>query len=1139
MKQLLFRNLKQNKTQKFLFLFLLLFASAVFAQIQPAEGKSILPEEGISEEQVQAFRKLAAEAANLDEETRQKLLGLYDEILTTLAQNKEIQTQIESYRRMQNDIPNTIEQTRQALVQMEVEPPMPAVESMTTAELEKRLTAAQLALEEARKNDERIQQESLRRARRRTQIPEEVNTFQQQLEQMKLQYIPSLSPFHPTDLVQVSGLLRQVQLDNLRLRIELLEEEDKAYAACEPLLTLQRDLSSRQLAAAERRFRFWEEAVQEARLQEIEQIQARAEQTARLAEGAHPVVRRLTLENAQLARLQTERVHQIEKAADYALTIEAKLREISKDFDNIQAQIAHAGQVTGTLGVLLLTKKNDLPDLRQYQKQIRQRMDESTALQLEWSKYDQQWSALSDLRSQAARQLLEAGLSPSDPDYPMVFQQTVRLLEEQRQLLQGLAGYTMKYLTALAHLDIQERTLVSTVRRYQRFIDENSFWVKNFSLLRPDDFRLVLPVLREWIQPHRWRQIVSAFWQDLRTEWIVYLVFLGCLGTLVRWCGWMKRTCRKLTENVSRIETDRYVYTLYTLLLSVLLALPWPLGFMFFWWRLREGAVLAPEAVSLAEACYETAVRLFVYKIIVLFCSPGGLGEHFQLPADFLRAFRRHAAWYFQIVIPLTFASCLVNDPAIEETARNAVLRFLFLGRQILLMVFLVVLFRPSGVLIRSYLEKSLWLKNLMYVCYGLCWAVPLFFCYLSIVGYGYTAEQLHQRLLTTLVFLLAVFFLYGMLMRWLQASRNLLVYTMHLQSLEPVSGQVATASISEGISAGKRERQEQRLNRMSRQSRKLINTLTFLLILAGVFWIWRSVLPALGVLDKVHLWTSVDAKGQPKIVTLAGVFWAIFITVLTVILTRNIPGFLEVSILRRFPFDAGMRFAITSITRYVLVIVGIILVSAQLGIRWSAVQWLVAALSVGLGIGLQEVFANFVCGLLLLFERPLRVGDVVTVGDVTGKVTRIQIRATTIQLWDRKELVVPNRELITGQLVNWTLSDTVQRLIFPIGVAYGSDIKKVEDTLYRVAAAHPKVLHDKPAPFVVFDSFGDSALLFELRLYIPSMDFLSEVKHQINCAIDEEFRKEGIEIAFPQRDLHIRTIQAPLSIQQEAPRQG
>jgi potassium efflux system protein len=105
--------------------------------------------------------------------------------------------------------------------------------------------------------------------------------------------------------------------------------------------------------------------------------------------------------------------------------------------------------------------------------------------------------------------------------------------------------------------------------------------------------------------------------------------------------------------------------------------------------------------------------------------------------------------------------------------------------------------------------------------------------------------------------------------------------------------------------------------------------------------------------------------------------------------------------------------------------------------------------------------------------------------------------------------------------------------------VAYGSDIKKVEDTLYRVAAAHPKVLHDKPAPFVVFDSFGDSALLFELRLYIPSMDCFSEVKHQINCAIDEEFRKEGIEIAFPQRDLHIRTIQAPLSIQQEAPRQG
>ena len=158
---------------------------------------------------------------------------------------------------------------------------------------------------------------------------------------------------------------------------------------------------------------------------------------------------------------------------------------------------------------------------------------------------------------------------------------------------------------------------------------------------------------------------------------------------------------------------------------------------------------------------------------------------------------------------------------------------------------------------------------------------------------------------------------------------------------------------------------------------------------------------------------------------------------------------------------------------------------------------WIAAALSVGLGFGLQEVVANFVSGLILLFERPIRVGDIVTIGGVDGVVTRIRIRATTISNWDKKEFIVPNKEFITGTLMNWTLSSPMTRLVFPVGVAYGSDIQKVQELLLNIARKQPEVLKE-PEPAAVFELFADSCLKFSLRCYLPRPEMRLEVTHRI-----------------------------------------
>jgi potassium efflux system protein len=231
----------------------------------------------------------------------------------------------------------------------------------------------------------------------------------------------------------------------------------------------------------------------------------------------------------------------------------------------------------------------------------------------------------------------------------------------------------------------------------------------------------------------------------------------------------------------------------------------------------------------------------------------------------------------------------------------------------------------------------------------------------------------------------------------------------------------------------------------ISDQTRKLIRTGIMVVSIVSLYLIWADVLPALRILDEVKLWSHSLVDGKPQYITLANVLAALLIAVFTVVAARNVPGLLEITILERTPLDSGGRYAFSTISRYVITGVGVVLAFQAIGVGWSSVQWLVAAVSVGLGFGLQEIFANFVSGIIILFERPVRVGDIVTVGDTSGTVARVRIRATTIVNFDRKELIVPNKELITGRIINWTLSDTVTRIEIRVGVAYGSDTQLVQ----------------------------------------------------------------------------------------------
>ncbi|MEM9056590.1 MAG: mechanosensitive ion channel domain-containing protein, partial [Pseudomonadota bacterium] len=246
--------------------------------------------------------------------------------------------------------------------------------------------------------------------------------------------------------------------------------------------------------------------------------------------------------------------------------------------------------------------------------------------------------------------------------------------------------------------------------------------------------------------------------------------------------------------------------------------------------------------------------------------------------------------------------------------------------------------------------------------------------------------------------------------------------------------------------------------------------------------------------------------------------------------LTAWIKARMEKRWLREMGMDIGSREALVTLGGYVGFILATFSGLLVAGVNFAGFALVAGALSLGIGIGLQEIVANFVSGLVLLFERPIKSGDFVTVGTVEGTVRQIRIRSTEIETLNRQNVVVPNSQLITNQVTNWVLRDPYGRLQLTVGVAYGSDTQKVKALLEELAAAHPDVITKgkAPAPRALFMQFGDSSLDFELRVWIRQIERRFQVTSDLNFAIDAAFRENDIEIPFPQRDLHVRSGSPP-----------
>ena len=695
------------------------------------------------------------------------------------------------------------------------------------------------------------------------------------------------------------------------------------------------------------------------------------------------------------------------------------------------------------------------------------------------------------------------------------------------------------YLPKLRELDDAERELLDVVDTYNDFLNQYLLWLRSADRTHLKDLKKLPDEVRLLFSPAIWSDLARVFYDQV-TRSLVFWLALLVAGVLF----WKRRAFIAAIEATStpvgKPAIDSFAYTFRALVLTVFAASPLALLLAVMGWQLQVGRQGGDLAHAVGLSLLHVALHLYILRALRMMCIPRGLASaHFRWPessAHLIRVELDRLTWILVLAVWVTRLAVDLNP---VETG-GTIARLGFLVYSVVLVLYLYRVFHPRrGVLANLRLRPDAALFLRVYpVWFTLLLAFPLGLAAFALAGYIYSADILYFLFQYNLWMIVGLIVLFALALRWLLVARRRLAYEA---AMERRKAALATENGGESESAGEDdsdlqfEEPEVDLEALGDDSRALVKFAMIFAGLAGSVVIWSPVLPALQIFDTVTLWyETVIVNGEPMRVpvTLANVGLALIYAIGAGVLAKRLPAVLEIILLQRSNMSSGSRYTVTTLTSYGIVAVGLLLALSSIGARWSHFQWLVAALGVGIGFGLQEIVANFISGLIILFEHPIRVGDVVTVGDTSGVVTKIRIRATTIRSWDRKELLVPNKEFITNRLLNWTLSDEVIRVEIAVGVAYGTDVEKALALMKDAAEEHEHVLHD-PSPILAFEGFGDNALTLILRAYIDSIEHRVATMTELHKAINHRFEQAGIVIAFPQRDFHLDT-QGPLRVRIE-----
>lgn len=882
------------------------------------------------------------------------------------------------------------------------------------------------------------------------------------------------------------------------------------------LLQLQRDYSSAYIDLSQEHAQLIQEEISDKRLDSSEETAKEAQSTGLENQeiNSNPFYLAQTEINKHLSDKLIVTTQNNNELNRHSLMVKNRLDRAIQSERNLKEQI---DVLKGSLLLsrILFEEQVDLPD-GIFINNLPDKIADLRLEQFEINKQRDQIIQPSVYIDQLMHEYQVAHPEASDPNAQKELRSALELLvDARRELLDKLNNQLGNQISGSINLQMDQQQLRSVVSSLENTLAQQIFWVSSNK-----------PINLNWFSAFP-SQAVAEF-QGVKLNWSNENLLIGAKKSLPVLIGlilfgsiliWQRKKLdiqfEKLNGDINKLNKDSQLHTPLALGIVFLKTLPLSCFVLAIgYWLINSFNVQQEFIWSFA---WQFAVFWLMFEWSYRLMSDNGVAvKHFKIPVERVQQNRKRLLRLSFPMLPIILLSAYgINNP------------LLLVGDVIGQLVAIISLFCIS--LCALPFCREMWQEKgnhvVRTVVITLLTFSPLILMGLVIFGYYYTALRLANRWIDSLYLLMLWFIAYHASLRGLTVAARRLAYR---RALERRQAMLKEKKEGEDNSLEPIQEPPMDMDLINQQSLRLTTMILFIIFASSFYGIWSDFITVFTYLDGITLWNytlPTELGNVVKAVTVADLLLSVSIMAISWFMTRNLPGLLEVLILSRIKLQQGASYAITTILTYVIIAIGTIVSLGILGVAWEKLQWLAAALTVGLGFGLQEIFANFVSGLIILFERPVRIGDTVTIGTYSGTVSRIRIRATTVTDFDRKEVIIPNKAFVTERLINWTLSDTVTRIIIQVGVAYGSDLEKVKAILMKAAKDNIRVMTE-PEPVVLFTEFGASTLNHELRFYVRTLGDRSIAIDEVNRAIDKLCNKNNINIAFNQLDVYLHNKQ-------------
>ena len=805
------------------------------------------------------------------------------------------------------------------------------------------------------------------------------------------------------------------------------------------------------------------------------------------------------------------------KLSDYLLRATDRLNELTRlnlqtkqQLDSLsQSDQALEEQISVLQGSLLLSRilykqQQALPTLK-----IDSNLPDQIAdLRLYQFELNQQREAINN-PSVYVDNLLSA--QPNEADNQALRTDLLAIADTRRELIDRLNRELNALLNESITLQLNQKQLKTTAETLRATLDEQMFWIPSNKPLDLEWIKSVPRLLERQIAELPWGSNLRQLGAGLTERPLLFLPLLLLIGVLLWRRGYLYRKLAELHQDIGHFKRDSQLHTPMAIMLNVLLALPGTLFLALCGFALQMDA--RGQNANLGEALFQMAQAWLVFYTLYRILADGGVAElHFRWGRSQVAFLHRQVRRLGLVVMAMV---------AVVTVAKHqpAGLGDDVIGLTVVLTCYTLMVWLLHKLLLTGPAREHASAFRML-IGIGLS-LLPLALIIAVGLGYYYTALKLSDRLINTLYLLVIWLVIEATFVRGLGVAARRLAYqraTAKRQAQSKDSGEGTETVVEEPTLD---------IEQVNQQSLRLIRLALLGTFIAGLYWVWADLISVFAYLDNIALYQYSSGSGDAATlvpISLSDVLGALVIVGITIALGRNLPGLLEVLVLSRLNLAQGSAYATTTLLSYLIVAIGFVTTLSTLGVSWDKLQWLVAALSVGLGFGLQEIFANFISGLIILFERPVRIGDVVTIGNLSGTVSKIRIRATTITDFDRKEIIVPNKTFVTDQLINWSLNDTVTRVIIKVGVAYETDLPLARKLMMQAAEENPRVLRD-PAPLLFFLTISASTFDYELRFHVRELGDRNAATDEILTRIALSFREHNVEMAFNQVEVMIKNL--------------